>query len=356
MDLDPSQEGGPSGGPGEGGIRCLPVRLLWLGRRDLGGCWGESIETGDLSGQGVVLLGPCGDQRSQGSIGGEDAVVPVAVDAGRGEDGGEPVQELESRETQRGSAGQVGSWEEVEDLVGTVADQVEPFEGERGPGAIADQSFEARAVGGLDPDSCVETEPTAVIPGEHILGLVGFQESVAAEVAEHPASYGVLEALQELVGEGRGFVEAEVGGGSGWILIRVTLEPFEEPIDHAEVEVKMGIQGGAEAVEEAYGAHGGGLGSRWTGLPQGGVEGPEENMQHGAGGSGPVMEEGPKTFGHGEDPLAHRHVGEDVVHQVGGGLGHALGVTGGAGSPALAGKRDPVALHLSCTGYNVGFD
>ena len=30
VDLDPSQEGGPSGGPGEGGIRCLPVRLLWL--------------------------------------------------------------------------------------------------------------------------------------------------------------------------------------------------------------------------------------------------------------------------------------------------------------------------------------
>jgi len=48
-------------------------------------------------------------------------------------------------------------------------------------------------------------------------------------------------------------------------------------------------------------------------------------MKDGAGGSGPVMEEGPETFGHGEDPLAHGHVGNDVVHQVSRGLGHALG-------------------------------
>jgi hypothetical protein len=134
--VDPSQEGGPPGGLGGGGIRCLPVCLLWLGRRDLGGGWGESIETGDLSGQGVVLLGPCGDQRSQGSIGGEDTVVLVVVDAGRGEDGGEPVQKLESRETQRGSAGQVGFWE-------------------------------------------------TVIPGEHIFGLVGLQDPVAASQVAH---------------------------------------------------------------------------------------------------------------------------------------------------------------------------
>ena len=51
---------------------------------------------------------------------------------------------------------------------------------------------------------------------------------------------------------------------------------------------------------------------------------------------------------------------EDLVgaaaDEVGRRLGHALGVTGRAGTSALAGERDPVALHLSCTGYNVGFD
>ena len=54
------------------------------------------------------------------------------------------------------------------------------------------------------------------------------------------------------------------------------------------------------------------------------------------------MEEGPETFRHGKDPLAHGYVGEDVVHQVvnqvGCRLGHALGVTGRAGSSTLAGK------------------
>lgn len=48
--IDPGQEGGPPGGSGGGGIRCLPVRHLWLGSRDLGGGRGENIETGDLSG------------------------------------------------------------------------------------------------------------------------------------------------------------------------------------------------------------------------------------------------------------------------------------------------------------------
>ena len=122
------------------------------------------------------------------------------------------------------------------------------------------------------------------------------------------------------------------------------------------MKVKVGIEAGAEAVEKAHGSEGGGSWSGGTGLPESGLEGPKENMKDGAGGPRPVMEEGPEAFGYGQNPLAHRHVGNDVVDQVSRGLGHALGGTGRAGSPALAGKRDPVALHLSCTGYNVGFD
>lgn len=48
------------------------------------------------SGEDVVLVGPGRDERPQGSVGGEDAVVTVAVDAGRGKDGRETVEELES--------------------------------------------------------------------------------------------------------------------------------------------------------------------------------------------------------------------------------------------------------------------
>jgi hypothetical protein len=49
-------------------------------------------------------------------------VVAVAVDAGWREDLGQAIQELESREAQGGPTGGIGLWEEVEDLVGTVAD------------------------------------------------------------------------------------------------------------------------------------------------------------------------------------------------------------------------------------------
>ena len=179
-------------------------------------------------------------------------MVTVAVEAGWREDLGQAVQELESRETEGGAAGQVGPREDVEDLVGTVADQVEAFEGEGGPGAVANESFEAGAVCGLDTNAGVETETAAVIPGEHILGLVGFQEPVTAEVPQHPFSDGLLEALQELGGEGCGFVEAEAGVRVGRARIRVILERLDEPVHNAQMEMEVGIEAGAEAMEEAH--------------------------------------------------------------------------------------------------------
>jgi hypothetical protein len=65
---------------------------------------------------------------------------------------------------------------------------------------------------------------------------------------------------------------------------------------------------------------------RGTGLFQGRPEGPKQDMKDRACGSGPVVKVGPKTLGNGQNPLAHRDVGNDVVHQVSRRLGHALGV------------------------------
>jgi hypothetical protein len=109
-----------------------------------------------MSGQGVVLSGLGRDQRPQGSIGSEDTVVAVAVDAGWRKDRGEPVEELESRETQGSAAG---------------------------------------AVGGLDTHTPIQTEPAPVLPAEHILGLVGFQEAVAGKAAKDSLLDGVPEAF-----------------------------------------------------------------------------------------------------------------------------------------------------------------
>ncbi len=166
-------------------------------------------------------------------------MITVAVDAGRGEEGGKAVQKLQGREPEGGAAGGIGLLQKVEDLVGAAADEVEAVEGEGAPRAVANEAFEAGTVGGLDADAGVEAEPTAVVPGKHVLGLVGFQEDVAGEVAEHPFSDGVLEAFQELGGEGGGFVEAEAGG---WVLgSLVRIDAFEDPGYHTKVVVKMRV-------------------------------------------------------------------------------------------------------------------
>ena len=161
---------------------------------------------------------------------------------------------------------------------------------------------------------------------ERSRSLVGFQEAVTTEMSEDPFADGKLEALQELVGEGGGFVEAEAGLRMRRILSRVTLNLLEETVHDAEMIVEVRVQRRAEAVEKADGPEGGRGRSRWAGLPEGSPEGPEQDMKDGAGGPGSVVEEGPEAFGDGEDELAQRHMGNDVVHQVSCSLGHALGV------------------------------
>ena len=100
-----------------------------------------------------------------------------------------------------------------------------------------DEPLEAGPVGRLDADAGVEAEPSAVIPRVHVLGVVRVQEAVACEMTKHSPSDGVLEALQEFVGEGCGLVEAEVGFWIGQVLIRVFLDPLEEPVHDAQMKM-----------------------------------------------------------------------------------------------------------------------
>jgi len=182
--IDPSEKSRPPGGSGRGGIGCFRCWRLGVGggRRNLGVRRGETIEAGDLSGEGVVLVGPGCDQRPQGSVGGEDAVVSVAMDVGWGEDLGEPVQKFESGEAESGAARGAGLGEQVENLVGSAADEVETIESEGRPCTVPEEALEALPVGSLDGDAPIEAETAAVLPAEHILGVVGLQEAVAKKV------------------------------------------------------------------------------------------------------------------------------------------------------------------------------
>jgi hypothetical protein len=120
-------------------------------------------------------------------------------------------------------------------------------------------------------------------------------------------------------------------------LVLVPLKPLEEAVHDTEMEMGVWVEAGAEAMEKAHSAHGRGSWGGGAGLSEGSPQGPEEDVEDGRGGSVAVVEEGSKTLGYGEHHLAHRHVGNDVVHQVSGSLGHALGVTGWAGPSALSG-------------------
>ena len=98
-------------------------------------------------------------------------MVTVAVDAGWGEDFGQPVQELEGREPNSSAAGGVRPWEEVKDLVGAVADEVESVESKGPSGTIANQPLEAGPVGGLDADAGVQAEPRRLSTIEDPFGV-----------------------------------------------------------------------------------------------------------------------------------------------------------------------------------------
>ena len=182
------------------------------------------------------------------------------------------------------------------------ADQLEALEGERGPRAVADEAFESRAIVGLDADRGVEAEPSAVIPAEHVFGVMGLQEAVAGKVTEDPLSDRVLEPFEELRGVIGGLVEAEA---TGWftalvsgLRIRIGLDPLEEAVHHTEVEMVVGIQRGAEPVQEARDPIRGGGRSRGPCFPQGGLQRPEQDVEDGGGGLGPMVEVGPEALGH----------------------------------------------------------
>jgi hypothetical protein len=106
--------------------------------------------------RGVWHVGQTKGKRSQKCIGGEDAVIAMAVDAGWRENLS-PAVESEGR-----------------------------------PSAIPNEAFEAGAVGSLDTDTGIEAEPPTVIPGEHILGLVAFQEAMALKRPQDPGTDGML--------------------------------------------------------------------------------------------------------------------------------------------------------------------
>ncbi len=297
------------------------------GASDYGNKFGEPVITGPAgagggAGEGVggILVGcRC-----------FAAVVSVAVDPGWRDQAGEGVEKLEGREGEEGAAIRGGPRGLVQDpadadglgraLGGTGSGppisvprsgwavpssrfvlDAEAVEGEGRPGAVAEESLPAGAVRAVDTDGGVQAEAAGALPGEHVVHGVGFEEAAAVEEAE--------DAALEDGREGAGVVGGEVGG-----LVEADLAALglgEDAVEDHDVEVEVGVEGGAEAVEEGDGADlsvGAGAG---TVMPKAGADSAEQDPEHCAGKGGVVMEEGADPLGHREHPLADRQRRQD---------------------------------------------
>ena len=98
--VDAGEETGPAGTSGgvAGGLRRAGRRVV--------------------RGLAVFRIGPAegDDAGAEPGVGREDAVVAVAVDAGRRDEAGEGGEEVERREGEDGAAVERGAWQVIEDL------------------------------------------------------------------------------------------------------------------------------------------------------------------------------------------------------------------------------------------------
>ena len=97
----------------------------------------------------------------------------------------EPLEELEGGERESGAAARCGMGETIDDAFAsgrTVAGSLDPLEGERRTGAVAQKAFEPRTVTGRDVNGGIDAEPAGGMPGELVVSDVAFEQTAAVEV------------------------------------------------------------------------------------------------------------------------------------------------------------------------------
>jgi hypothetical protein len=196
--------------------------------------------------------GQGGDALPQTGVRREDAMIPVSVDARWGGQAGERGEKLQGREDEQGAPVRRGARRLVEDVLDVArgscdcwsggrrlspggAFDPQAFEGEGGPGAVAQESLPPGAVTSGDADRGIDAEAARRLPGEHVEGG-GLVEQVAPpEEAEHAAAHPLLKPL-------------DVAGAGLARLVEVdrTIGIFrEEAVEDDQVEVEVGVEGRA---------------------------------------------------------------------------------------------------------------
>ncbi len=252
-------------------------------------------------------------------------MVAVAVKARRRDQGDEVVYELQRGEGQRGAPIASGLGQAGDDPL--IVDLFDALKGEGRACAVAQQPLQSGPVVAGDAHRSVERKP-AVLPGQHVAGVIRIEQPVVGEPAQHPAA------------------DLRFDHGSGFPrqcrclskLDPTAFERLEHPVEDAAVIVQMAIERSTEAVDEAHRPEAGPCRDPGTASAQMGLDHPQEDTQHGGDRLWLPFQVLAQELGDGQHPLSDRQGWEDVIHQMGGGLGHASGIARGADATPLAGE------------------
>ena len=223
------------------------------------------------------------------------------------------VDELQRGEGQRGAPVALGLGQAIEDPL--IVDLFDALKGEGRAGAIAQQPFQSGPVVAGDAHASVERE-AAVVPHKHVAGVIGIEQAVAGEPVEHAAADLLFDHGSCIWRQCRCLSELDPAD----------FERLEHPVEDAAVVVQVAIERGTETVDEAHRPEACPCRGPGTASAQMGLDHPQEDMQHGCDCLWLPFQVPAQALGHRQHPLAHRQGREDVIDQVGGGLGHTPGV------------------------------
>lgn len=167
-------------------------------------------------------------------LGGSRALAPR-----RRDQGGEPVEQFQGREGQRGAAVRLRFRKPIDDPLGI--DLGQPFQSKGWPGTIAQQPLQPGAVIPGNPHRRIERKAT-LLPGQHRFGVRSLQQPAAGKPPQHPPAHLRGDGRERLRGQGLGGSELDLTVGAA----------LKYPVEDAAVEMDVAVQCRAKPVHEAH--------------------------------------------------------------------------------------------------------